>query len=62
MCDEEQSYLQPSMQISVCLQAELRAAVILKSLRSSHSVQHHLLQLLLHTIPQLLRLNQPLSD
>lgn len=54
------SYLQLVMQISVCLQAELRAAVIIQSLRCSHCFQHHLIQSLLHTIPQLLGLNQPL--
>lgn len=54
-------YLQPLVEASVSLQRDLRAAVMmLKSLTSSHCVQHQLIQLLLHTVPQLLGLNQPL--
>ena len=48
------------MEMSLCLQGELRVAIEIQSLRCSDGFQHHLILFLLHIVPQLLSLKQPL--
>lgn len=59
LCVALQSYLQTFVDLSVSLQAGLRASEIIHSLRCSQSFQPLLIQPVFQAVPQLLSLNQP---